>query len=86
VDSGSRAFNALDDQAEDSAPAAEQEPAYSGPRVPNFRGMTMRAVLEEAAAKGLRIQPDGSGIAGVQDPPPGSPLREGERIRVVFAR
>jgi hypothetical protein len=48
--------------------------------------MTMRAVLEEAAAKGLRIQPDGSGIAGVQDPPPGSPLREGERIRVVFAR
>jgi cell division protein FtsI (penicillin-binding protein 3) len=86
LDSGSRAFNALDDQAEDSAPAAEPEPAYSGPRVPNFRGMTMRAVLEEAAAKGLRIQPDGSGIAGVQDPPPGSPLREGERIRVVFAR
>ncbi len=86
VDSGSRTFNALDDQAEDSPPAPDPEPAYSGPRVPNFRGMTMRAVLEEAAAKGLRVQPDGSGVASVQDPPPGSPMREGERIRVVFAR
>ena len=84
VDSGAPTFNVLDDQAEEDPPAAA--PAYSGPKVPNFRGMTMRAVLEEAAAKGLRVLPDGSGLAGVQDPPPGSPLREGERIRVVFAR
>jgi cell division protein FtsI (penicillin-binding protein 3) len=84
VDSGAPAFNVLDDQAEEAVPAAAL--AYSGPKVPNFRGMTKRAVLEEAAEKGLRILPDGSGIAGVQDPPPGSPLREGERIRVAFAR
>jgi cell division protein FtsI (penicillin-binding protein 3) len=84
LDSGARAFNVLDDQAGDDASAAA--PANSGPQVPNFRGMTMRAVLEQAAAKGLRILPDGSGVASVQDPPPGSPLREGERIRVVFAQ
>jgi membrane peptidoglycan carboxypeptidase len=84
VDSGAPAFNVLDDQAEEAVPAAAL--AYSGPKVPNFRGMTKRAVLEEAAEKGLRILPDGSGVAGVQDPPPGSPLREGERIRVAFAR
>jgi hypothetical protein len=48
--------------------------------------MTKRAVLEEALAKGLRVLADGSGIAGIQEPAPGSPLRDGERIRVVFAR
>jgi cell division protein FtsI (penicillin-binding protein 3) len=85
VDSGVPQFNVLDDRADDDASAAAA-PAYSGPKVPNFRGMTKRAVLEEALAKGLRVLPDGSGIAGVQDPAPGSPLREGERIRVVFAR
>jgi len=48
--------------------------------------MTMRAVLAEAAAKGLFILPDGSGIARVQSPPPGAPLHQGERIRVQFAQ
>jgi cell division protein FtsI (penicillin-binding protein 3) len=61
-------------------------PAPKGPKVPNFRGMTMRDVLAEAAAKGLTILPDGSGVARVQSPPPGSPLHQGERIRVQFAR
>jgi cell division protein FtsI (penicillin-binding protein 3) len=85
VDSGVPQFNVLDDRADDDASAAAA-PAYSGPKVPNFRGMTKRAVLEAALAKGLRVLADGSGIAGIQDPAPGSPLREGERIRVVFAR
>lgn len=86
VDSGAPRFNALDDRADDDAPAAAAAAVYSGPKVPNFRGMTKRAVLEEAEKTGLPILADGSGIAGVQDPKPGSPLREGERIRVVFAR
>jgi membrane peptidoglycan carboxypeptidase len=66
--------------------AAPVPPKPAGPRVPNFRGMTMRAVLAEAAAKGLSILPDGSGIARVQSPPPGAPLHQGERIRVQFAQ
>lgn len=57
-----------------------------GPRVPNFKGKTMRAVLAEAAAKGLSVLPDGSGVARMQNPPPGSVLHEGERIRVQFVR
>jgi hypothetical protein len=48
--------------------------------------MTMRAVLAEAAAKGITVLPDGSGTARAQTPPPGSRLHEGERIRVQFAR
>jgi hypothetical protein len=60
--------------------------AIAGHTVPNFRGMTMRDVLTEAASRGLTILPDGSGIARMQDPPPGSSVRQGERIRVRFAR
>ena len=86
VDSAARVFNPLDDQVADDAPAAAPVPAYTGPQVPNFRGMTMRAVLEQAAARGLRVVPNGSGIAGVQDPPPGAPLTNNAPIRVVFAR
>jgi cell division protein FtsI (penicillin-binding protein 3) len=58
----------------------------AGPTVPNFRGMTMRAVLAAAAAKGLTVVPDGSGVARVQNPPPGSAVHQGERIRVGFSR
>ncbi len=60
--------------------------APPGPKVPNFRGMTMRAVLSEAAAKGLTVLPDGSGVARVQSPAPGAALHQGERIRVQFVR
>ena len=48
--------------------------------------MTMRDVLTEAASRGLTVLPDGSGIAKVQYPPPGAAVRQGERIRVRFAR
>ena len=54
--------------------------------VPDFRGKSMRAVLAEAAARGLTVLPDGSGVARVQYPPAGSTYHQGERIRVRFAR
>jgi cell division protein FtsI (penicillin-binding protein 3) len=57
-----------------------------GPRVPNFKGMTMRAVVEEAGAMGLPVSLDGRGVARMQVPAPGSVLPPGERIRVQFAR
>jgi cell division protein FtsI (penicillin-binding protein 3) len=62
------------------------QPAETGPKVPNFQGKTMRAVAEEAAALGLTVALDGSGIARAQVPPAGSALHEGERVRVQFAR
>jgi len=85
--------NILEDGDDEEQPAAEQAEGPSGvpdqpagPTVPDFSGMTMRAVLAEAAAKGLTVLPDGSGVARVQYPPPGSTLHQGERIRVEFAR
>jgi cell division protein FtsI (penicillin-binding protein 3) len=58
----------------------------SGPRVPNFQGKSMRAVVEEAGAMGLPLSLDGRGVARMQVPPPGSVLPPGTRIRVQFAR
>lgn len=58
----------------------------TGPKVPNFQGMTMRAVLAQASEMGLPVLVDGSGIARVQQPPPGAVLPSGERVRVRFAR
>ena len=83
ADIGSELPNILEEEDEDENPLTA---GGVGPRVPNFQGKTMRAVLAEAAAKGLTVVPDGSGVARVQSPPPGSPLHEGEHIRVQFAR
>jgi cell division protein FtsI (penicillin-binding protein 3) len=71
---------------EEGGDDAPQAPSDGRPTVPNFKGKTMRAVLAEAAAKGLIVLPAGSGVARVQNPPAGAVLQEGERIRVQFAR
>jgi len=75
--------NILEDEDEDEPPASESEALE---RVPDFKGKTMRVVLAEAAAKGLTVLPDGSGVARVQIPAPGAVLHQGERIRVRFSR
>jgi cell division protein FtsI (penicillin-binding protein 3) len=77
------AENILEDGEDDAALSPVPEGV---PLVPNFKGKTMRAVLEEAAARGLTVLPNGSGIARLQTPAAGSVLHEGERIRVQFSR
>ena len=68
----------------------ETQPAntadVSGPRVPDFHGKTMRAVLEESSAKGLQVEIRGNGIARSQTPQAGSVLGRGGRILVQFTR
>jgi cell division protein FtsI (penicillin-binding protein 3) len=56
------------------------------PMVPDYRGKSMRAVVEESAAEGIDVMVEGSGVARAQLPLPGTPLHPGERIRVVFTR
>ncbi|MGA3204994.1 MAG: PASTA domain-containing protein, partial [Bryobacteraceae bacterium] len=84
-------------QADSPAPAEESEQsgldrrpfltsALVGPKVPNFRGMTLRAVLEESAARGVQIEVLGNGLVRKQEPPAGSILAPGSRVRVQFTR
>ena len=63
--------------------------ASDGPKVPDFRGMTLRAVLEESSARGLGVEALGQANAGLvrnQDPPAGAALPPGAHVRVQFAR
>jgi cell division protein FtsI (penicillin-binding protein 3) len=57
-----------------------------GPTVPDFRGKSMRDVVEESSANGIEVMIEGSGVARAQVPLPGSPLRQGQQIRIVFTR
>ncbi|HLH39125.1 MAG TPA: penicillin-binding protein [Bryobacteraceae bacterium] len=63
--------------------------AVVGPKVPDFHGMTLRAVLEESSARGMPVETVGTPDAGLvrnQDPPAGTILPAGERIRLEFAK
>ena len=85
ADLGSSEPNIMEEVAA-SQGAADIPAEESGPTVPNFRGKTVRAVVEQASAMGLPLLVDGSGIARAQIPAPGAVLPAGERVRVEFAR
>ena len=80
---GTDAFT--DDEESESLVANENRPV-SGPVAPNFQGLTKRAVLEQSAAKGIKVSVEGSGLARKQMPAAGKVLVEGESVRVVFSR
>jgi cell division protein FtsI (penicillin-binding protein 3) len=92
ADVGSPEPTVMQEAADEERLAAVQGPELppemrpKGPKVPDFQGKTMRAVLAEAAELGLPVASDGSGIARRQYPPPGAVLREGERIHIRFLR
>lgn len=65
-------------------PAPVESPVATGPRVPDFQGMTMRAVLAKSVAEGWRVETVGSGIARAQDPVPGAVIPAEKRVRVMF--
>ncbi len=54
--------------------------------VPAFTGEGLRAVVEQAAAAGLRVQPVGSGMAREQVPTPGTMVPAGTEVVVRFLR
>jgi membrane peptidoglycan carboxypeptidase len=58
----------------------------TGKRVPDLRGLTLRATLERSSVLGAQVESTGSGVVKEQQPTPGSPLRQGERIRVELGR
>jgi len=70
-----------------SAPGdLDQRLFYVGPKVPDFQGKTMRAVMEQSEQLGMPVEVIGSGIATSQAPPAGTMLAPGARIVVQFAR
>jgi len=54
--------------------------------VPDFRGMSKRAVLDICLDLDVQLKADGSGVAVFQNPPPGARIVPGEVCSVVFAK
>ncbi|HEX9022737.1 MAG TPA: penicillin-binding protein [Geobacteraceae bacterium] len=59
--------------------------AAEGAVMPNFRGMSMREVLQTMEKKGLNVKLMGSGRAVEQNPPPGARIGPSDQVWVKFA-
>jgi cell division protein FtsI (penicillin-binding protein 3) len=70
----------------ESLPEPKASPILAGPKVPDFRGMQLVAVMRKSSQLGLDVEVVGSGTATRQEPPPGGMLAPGEKVRVEFAR
>jgi cell division protein FtsI (penicillin-binding protein 3) len=57
-----------------------------GPKVPDFYGKTLQAVLQESARLGVPVDVTGRGIVRAQAPAAGGILPHGKRVQVQFAR
>jgi len=75
-----------------SEETVEPEPAVAvdpsvllGPKVPDFRGATLNAVVKRSLELGVKVELVGSGLARSQDPPAGSVLARGKAVRVFFS-
>jgi cell division protein FtsI (penicillin-binding protein 3) len=71
---------------EPGIPEGHERVELWGPKVPDFYGKTMRAVIEECSEYGLPVEMVGSGVARAQMPVAGSILPRGGRVRIQFAR
>jgi cell division protein FtsI (penicillin-binding protein 3) len=56
-----------------------------GEAMPNFRGMSMRRVLQVMEKRGINIRLIGSGRAMEQSPPPGHKIRGTDEVWIKFA-
>ncbi len=57
-----------------------------GPKVPDFRGMSMRDVILRAGEAGVSVETIGHGIARAQSPLPGMMVPAEEQVKVQFSR
>lgn len=58
----------------------------TAPATPDFRGKTVREVIQESSESGVPISLEGRGVARAQWPKPGAPLPQGAKVRVRFRR
>jgi cell division protein FtsI (penicillin-binding protein 3) len=64
----------------------EDDDSDTGPRVPNFRGKTVREVMALASQRGVPVVMAGAGTVNYQMPLPGEVLLPGQKVKVKLAR
>jgi cell division protein FtsI (penicillin-binding protein 3) len=79
--------NILEDEVDEAAPSPQKPGvAEAGPRVPNFRGKTVREVAALASQAGVPVVTAGAGTVNHQMPLPGEILLPGQKVKVILAR
>jgi cell division protein FtsI (penicillin-binding protein 3) len=63
----------------------EPDTSVGGETMPNFRGMSMRRVMQVMEKRGINIRLIGSGRAAEQNPPPGQKIRGIGEVWIKFA-
>jgi cell division protein FtsI (penicillin-binding protein 3) len=63
----------------------EPDTSVTGETMPNFRGMSMRRVMQVMEKRGINIRLIGSGRAAEQNPPPGQKIRGIGEVWIKFA-
>jgi cell division protein FtsI (penicillin-binding protein 3) len=70
---------------EESPPDGDVQENPTGNTVmPNFRGMSIRRVLQVMEKRSINIRLIGSGRAAEQSPPPGQPIRGADKVWIKF--
>jgi cell division protein FtsI (penicillin-binding protein 3) len=72
------------EEVDETAEEDSEEITASGEIMPNFRGMSMRRVMQVMEKRGINIKLMGSGQAAEQSPPPGHKIREVKEVWVKF--
>ncbi|MBI5117024.1 transpeptidase family protein [Candidatus Poribacteria bacterium] len=68
-------------------PAASRSREDDGrPRMPDVKGMTMKAILSSLSIYSLQFEFEGSGVAFSQSPAAGETIANGQRCQVAFKR
>jgi cell division protein FtsI/penicillin-binding protein 2 len=81
-----------DDSTESDAVVAEPQTdevaraEYARNLVPDLRGLSLRQVMAECAARGLKFKPTGDGVVLSQSPPPGTPISAGLVCQVKLSK
>jgi stage V sporulation protein D (sporulation-specific penicillin-binding protein) len=66
--------------------AEEARAEYASNLVPDFKGLSLRQVMAQCAARGLKFKPAGDGVVLSQSPPPGTPISAGLVCQVRLSK
>lgn len=79
------AVERVEPKSQDVLPEPPLTPELVGPKVPDFQGKNMVAVLRQSASLGLDVRVTGQGLARHQEPAPGTILPVGSTVKVEFS-
>ena len=80
-----QAFKVITSKAQVELASGAKVDAYDGQSVPDWRGLSLREVLQKAQGYGIDLRVSGSGIVQTLNPAPGSKLPDSKQVSVYLS-